>query len=119
MRWLRQLLFLFAPAACALAAEPVEPRSPDPIVWDKLEKTVVARLGDSAADFQFTATNTSAREVTIISARPSCGCTLVDLPVSPWVLAPGASGVLRATVDFSGKEGLLQKSIAVTSTAGE
>jgi mono/diheme cytochrome c family protein len=40
------------------------------------------------------------------------------MPVIPWVLAPGASGSLPATVDFTGKDGLLTKTLFVETSAG-
>ncbi len=100
--------------SAALAAEP-----PPSLAWDAMEKTVEAKAGDMAADFVFTVTNKSDRPITITSVRPSCGCTVVDVPANPWVLAPGASGKLAATVDFTGKDGVLVKSLFVESGAGE
>jgi mono/diheme cytochrome c family protein len=116
---LRPFLPWFALVAFGVAAGNADPAASHPIAWDAMKKVVVAKPDDGVAEFEFKATNTSARAVTINSARPSCGCTVVDLPASPWVLAPGASGVLRATVDFAGKEGVLTKSVAVDSSAGE
>ena len=118
MKTLCQLFTFVGAAAFTLAADQPVGVERHPIVWDAMEKTVEARPGDGAADFVFKATNTSDRPVTIESVRPSCGCTVVDLPAAPWVLAPGASGSLTATVDFSGKEGSLTKSLLVESKAG-
>jgi mono/diheme cytochrome c family protein len=114
----RHLFLLCAPTLFAAAAENAPASDRHPIAWDAVEKTVVAKPGDGAADFAFTANNTSNRAVTITAARPSCGCTVVELPATPWVLAPGASGVLKATVDFAGKDGFLTKSIAIESSEG-
>jgi mono/diheme cytochrome c family protein len=94
-----------------------EPR-PHPLRWDALEKTVEAARGDQAAEFVFNVTNVSDHAVTITSVRPSCGCTVVALPAIPWVLAPGAGGRLPATVDFTGKDGTLTKSLYVETSAG-
>ncbi len=102
----------------ARAAEQPDERRPHPITWDAMDKAVEAKSGDQAAGFFFKATNTSQQPVVIASVRPSCGCTVVDLPAMPWVLAPGASGVLSATVDFSGKDGTLAKSLIVESNGG-
>ena len=118
MKLLRLILVLAGPLALAWAAEKPADAAPHPLVWDAMEKTVTARPGDGAADFVFKATNTSAQPVTITEVQPSCGCTVVDLPRTPWVLAPGASGSLTATVEFNGKDGDLTKSLFVDSSAG-
>ena len=118
MKPLRPLFALLGLTVTAVAADPSATVDRNPIVWDAMEKTAEAKAGEGAADFVFKATNTSSRPVTIISVHPSCGCTVVDLPAAPWVLAPGASGNLPATVDFSGKDGALTKSLFVESSAG-
>ena len=108
-------LLSFVPAG-ARAAEPARP--PHPLVWDAMEKTVTPKPGDGAVEFEFTVTNRSADKVTIAELLPSCGCTTTDMPAKPWVLAPGASGSFRATVDISGKHGKFSKVIHVNSSAG-
>ncbi len=118
MNPLRALLLSFMLMLTAGAAEPALTTTRHAIVWDALEKTVAAKPGDGAADFEFKATNTSTHTVTITAARPSCGCTVVELPATPWDLGPGASGVLKATIDFAGKQGFLVKSIAIESSEG-
>lgn len=89
-----------------------------PLVWDAMEKTIAVQKGDSAVDFEFSATNRSAQPVEIQALRPSCGCTTTDMPSVPWVLAPGAKGSFRATVDFRGKSGKFIKTVMVQSSAG-
>lgn len=89
-----------------------------PLVWDALEKTNEPKSGESAARFVFHVTNRSSRAVTITNVRPSCGCTVVEAPPSPWVLAPGAKGELTAIVDFRGKDGELAKSLFVATNEG-
>ncbi len=79
--------------------------SPNPLLWDAMAKTIEARPGDGAGDFAFTVTNTSDHAVTIEQLRPTCGCTVAEMPSSPWVLAPGASGTFTGTIDFRGKDG--------------
>ncbi len=92
--------------------------SPNPLLWDAMAKTIEARPGDGAGDFAFTVTNTSDHAVTIEQLRPTCGCTVAEMPSSPWVLAPGASGTFTGTIDFRGKDGTVTKSIFVNSSAG-
>jgi mono/diheme cytochrome c family protein len=103
--------------AIALARGADEPAT-HPLVWDAMEKTSEPKLGDAAANFAFHVTNNSAQPVTILQVRPSCGCTVVQLPPTPWVLAAGASGDVGATIDLRGKEGVLEKALFVASNQG-
>ena len=93
-------------------------KSRHPLQWDAMEVTHVARPGEEAADMVFAVTNGSAREVEIQDLRPSCGCTVAEMPRTPWILAAGGRGSFRATVDFKGKSGVFTKTIRVVSTAG-
>jgi mono/diheme cytochrome c family protein len=106
--------------AAVPSASPQSPAAnPDTIlVWDSTEKTIEPKPGDGAADFQFTAVNVSDKPVTIYQIRPTCGCTVAEMPASPWILAPGASGTFVGTIDFRGKEGTVAKAIFVNSSAG-
>jgi mono/diheme cytochrome c family protein len=101
--------------AGARAAEPAT--APHPLVWDAMEKTIAVKAGD-AVDFEFSVKNQSKQTVTITELRPSCGCTTAEMPATPWVLAPGASGSFRATVDVRGKHGKFSKVIHVNSSGG-
>src|ERR1041384_3301029 len=111
MTWLRLIPVLVAVASAAFAAD----APPHPLVWDAMEKSSEPKPGEGAAMFVF---NRSDRAVTVTQVRPSCGCTTVDLPPTPWVLAPGAKGAVTAIVDLRGKDGTLAKALYVASTAG-
>jgi cytochrome c553 len=88
------------------------------LVWDALAKEYEAATNETAAHFTFSVTNVSAAEVLIVGLRPSCGCTVAQMPATPWRLAPGASGQIQATTDLRGKHGVLNKLITVESSAG-
>lgn len=105
-------------ASDTAAAAAATASSPNPLLWDAMAKTIEARPGDGAGDFAFTVTNTSDHAVTIEQLRPTCGCTVAEMPSSPWILDPGASGTFTGTIDFRGKDGTVTKSIFVNSTAG-
>ncbi len=92
--------------------------TPRPLEWDALEKSVTPTVGVGETVFEFKASNRGTQTVEVIEARPSCGCTIVDLPETPWRLAPGASGTLRAKVDFRGKHGMFRKAVQVQTSAG-
>jgi len=56
--------------------------------------------------------------VTILSVRPSCGCTTTKLPPLPWTLAPGANGQIEATVNLPGQSSTLYKTLNVFTDKG-
>lgn len=89
-----------------------------PLVWDAQGITYRAKPGDEAADFTFVVTNKSDKRVEIQELRPSCGCTVAEMPSQPWVLEPGARGSFRAAADFKGKFGVFVKAIHVVSNFG-
>lgn len=94
-------------------------RSGHPLKWDEMQQTKPAKYGDGAVEFHFSVTNTSQEEsVKILEVRPSCGCTVADLPSTPWVLPPGGKGSFRATVDVRGRRGHFSKTMLVASTVG-
>ncbi len=103
-------------AAIARAAGDSKPAHP--LAWDPVERIIEAKPGEGGADFQFSVTNTSDKPVTIQQIRPSCGCTIVEMPHTPWVLAPGAHGAFSGSIDFRGKEGTVNKTLYVNSDAG-
>src|SRR5688572_26181830 len=84
-------------------------RPPNPLVWDAMEKSLVAKRGDTEVGFQFSVTNTGAQPVQILEVRTSCGCTVAELPPTPWVLEAGGKGSFRATVDIRGRHGHFAK----------
>ncbi len=115
--WLEWRLML---ALCAVApvVRAAGSTATHPLVWDAMEKTSEPKPTDGAAQFVFQVKNASSVPVVIKEVRPSCGCTTVDLPPTPWALAPGAGGSVRALVDFRGKEGDLDKALFIASSAG-
>ncbi|HVU33457.1 MAG TPA: DUF1573 domain-containing protein [Opitutaceae bacterium] len=100
------------------AAQDAAAAAANPLVWDAAEKTIPVKPSDGAADFDFTVTNTSKQPVTIEQIRPTCGCTVAEMPATPWVIAPGAKGTFSGYVNFRGKEGTFSKSLFVNSSAG-
>jgi len=114
----RRLAPFFLAVLSALAQPNPSATPPHPLVWDAMEKTLEVKPDDGAADFEFSVTNTSGRPVEIIEIRPSCGCTVAEMPSIPWILAPEAKGSFRGTIDFRGKHGKISKSLFVNSSAG-
>lgn len=100
------------------ASIPVPQTPPHPLLWDAMEKSIDVKSGEEAVRFEFTVTNQSSDRVEIVQIRPSCGCTVAEMPSTPWILEPGASGSFAAVVDIKGKRGKLSKSLFINSTAG-
>lgn len=101
----------------AVAAE-IPAARPHPLVWEATELSAAAKPGEKEVKFEFRVTNKSATPVEVVQVSPSCGCTVAELPSTPWVIAPGAKGAFTAVVDIQGKHGKLSKSLNVHSDAG-
>lgn len=61
--------------------------------------------------------NRGAEPVTVLEARPTCGCTEATCPEDP--VAPGDTAVIRFTYDPSGRPGRFDKSIKVRFQDGQ
>jgi mono/diheme cytochrome c family protein len=86
---------------------------PDQLAWDATAKEQQAKDGVAEAGFFFIATNVSSSNAVIERVQTSCGCTVARIPSQPWILKPGESGKLNATVDLRGKYGTLSKAVTV------
>ncbi len=107
-----------APTVTVTPEPPVAtPSRPHPLVWDAMEKTYKAKIGETNAHFAFTVTNNSKVQVLISDVKPSCGCTVADFSQIR-SLAPGASGEVKATMNLMGKTGTQVKLLTVHSTGG-
>jgi beta-lactamase regulating signal transducer with metallopeptidase domain len=122
--------------ATIMAASPIQlaensvpattPRSPldGVLAFEKelKEATVNARIlafnNDFEVKFKFDFTNVSSFDVTISNITTSCGCTVAKMPMSPWLLEPGAHGEIPVTMNVAGKTGELTKTVTVISDRG-
>ena len=95
------------------------PSAPDPnaLKWDAETKEVNPKPGDLAATYSFVVTNASDRDVMLNALRTSCGCTVAQLPATPYKLAPGAKVAIAVTLDLRGRSGTLTKTVTVASSA--
>lgn len=71
--------------------------------------------GDPAVA-EFTFKNTGKEPLIIQNVKPSCGCTTPYWSKDP--IAPGKTGVIKASYGTKGRPGNFNKSVTVTSTAG-
>lgn len=88
------------------------------IAWDSERKEVTVPNGTPQAQFTFNLTNISKETITISGVATSCGCTVAQLPQTPWPLAPGANGQISATMNLAGKSGTSVKTLTVNSDKG-
>jgi hypothetical protein len=64
---------------------------------------------------EFKFKNTGKTPLIISNATATCGCTIPETPKDP--IKPGAEGVIKVVFDSTGKSGLQDKVITVTSNA--
>lgn len=88
------------------------------IAWDNDSKTTNFNAGERSAHFSFNFTNISLVDVTILSVRPSCGCTTAQLPPLPWVVSSSSSGQIGVTVNLTGKSGTVFKTVTIGTDKG-
>lgn len=62
----------------------------------------------------FKFTNTGTENLVIQSVQPACGCTAATLGIKK-EFAPGETGEIKITFNTQGREGLISKTISVTS----
>ncbi|EOR93259.1 hypothetical protein ADIARSV_3588 [Arcticibacter svalbardensis MN12-7] len=70
--------------------------------------------GDKVSyDFKFK--NTGTTPLIISNASASCGCTVPDYPHEP--IAPGATAAIKVVFDSTGKSGMQNKQVMISSNA--
>jgi cytochrome c553 len=88
----------------------------EPLVWESPAQNYTVKPGEVTAHFTFKVSNVSDSEVVIDDVKPSCGCTLAQMPGKPWHLAPKEKSKMEVLVDLRGKTGVLFKEIGVLSS---
>ncbi len=69
-----------------------------------------------SAEHVFTFTNTGKEPLIIERVQPSCGCTAPDWTKEP--IAPGKTGMVKATYGTQGRPGHFEKTMTVFTNAG-
>lgn len=69
-----------------------------------------------SADHVFTFTNTGKEPLIIQRVQPSCGCTTPDWTKEP--VAPGKTGMIKASYGTQGRPGHFEKTMTVFTNAG-
>jgi hypothetical protein len=65
--------------------------------------------------YEFKFTNTGKTPLIITNATATCGCTVPEYPDAP--VKPGEDGVIKVIFDSTGKMGMQDKVITITSNA--
>ena len=97
---------------------PILTPNPNALKFDAESKTYNAKQGEVSAAFTFNVTNASTHEVAINRLSTSCGCTVAQLPSTPYKLAPGATVPLNVSMDLRGKFGVVTKTVSVDTSVG-
>ena len=61
----------------------------------------------------FNFTNTGDADLVIVSAKGSCGCTVLEWPKEP--IAPGAEGKISVVFNSEGKKGMQNKRVSIVA----
>lgn len=106
-----------APAAATSAAAQATPAAPTTTIKFKTETHDFGTLQEGdPAEAEFVFTNTGKEPLIIQNVHPSCGCTTPFWSKDP--VAPGKTGIIKASYGTTGRVAPFNKSITVTSTAG-
>lgn len=99
------------PAGVAHSTQPLDSTKFTTIQWIDSVKDYGKITEGQKLDVSFRFKNTGDKPLVISSVRPSCGCTAAEPPKEP--IAPGAEGVITASFNSQGREGINKKDIYV------
>ena len=83
------------------------------IQFDKEEHDFGSLLQGEVVTYSFHFTNTGSMPLIISGVTTSCGCTVGEYPHEP--IAPGKSGIIKATYDSKGHHGFQSRTLTVMS----
>ncbi len=88
--------------------------------WNGTILTTNISADADRAYFVISFTNISPDKVAIMDVHPQCGCTTADVPQTPWIVPPGASGQIPTSVnlEITGNAGTLFKDVKITTDKG-
>ncbi len=118
------VLSLFAPATFAQAPQQEKAKAetkPSTLTTDNIDfKSESFDFGTipegPSAEHVFLFKNTGKEPIVIQRVQPSCGCTAPDWSKEP--IAPGKTGMVKATYGTQGRPGHFEKTMTVFTNAG-
>jgi hypothetical protein len=96
------------------AAVPADPNKAE-ITFDSDEFNFGTIKQNDIVNHEFVFTNTGKEPLIITEAHGSCGCTVPLWPKEP--IKKGETGVIKVTFNSSGKMGMQDKTVTITSNA--
>jgi len=100
----------------AVAAAPVNPNAPS-FKFEVEEYNFGKIEQGKSVSYEFKFKNVGKEPLMISDATATCGCTKPSFAKDP--IKPGASGVISVTFNSTGKSGMQDKAITITSNAKE
>jgi len=107
--WIALGLALVMVSGDAVIADQEEGSLPRVVVRETIKDFGVVNRGDRITH-EFQIDNAGSGELEITEVKPSCGCTVTDYDKT---VAPGTSGVIKATMDTSNLKGGVAKAVRV------
>jgi hypothetical protein len=106
------ILLLLGALGCVLPA-----RAAGLLRWERDSIDVAARPGQRVVHVDFPFSNCGDKPVTIVSVETSCRCTSADS--SKTIYAPGEKDAIGVDFTVGGQEGVVVKSVTVTTDGSE
>jgi hypothetical protein len=85
--------------------------------WNCEHAEVAAKEGQKVVHVDFAFRNAGDKPVTIVSVETSCRCTTAE--TSKTTFAPGEKGTLAVEMRIGGQEGVVDKSVTVSTDGAE
>jgi hypothetical protein len=110
-------MLVFGAASMAQTADvkAAEPKSGAAMKFEKEEYNFGTIKSGDKVEYAFEFVNTGKEPLIISQASGSCGCTVPEYPKNP--IAKGEKGVIKVTFNSTGKVGLQDKTVTITSNA--
>jgi hypothetical protein len=109
----RTVIVLLAFAAIG----PLSVRAAGVLQWERLSVDVTTRAHQRVVHVDFPFRNSGDQPLTIVSVETSCRCTSAE--TSKRTFASGEKGTMGVDVALDGQEGVVEKSVTVTTDGAE
>ncbi len=89
-----------------------------PLSFDSIRKSQQSPTNGVTLTYTFSVTNSSDTPFRIDRVKTSCGCTVAEMPRTPWTMLPNESGKISVSMDTKGKYGRVIKTVMLFTQAG-